>query len=60
MIRITTCDKCNSQNIKELNPENRETSTKATCKIDCLCLDCDNTFTINSWTRSGRNRGILY
>ena len=58
--KITTCDKCKSTNIKELNSENRETVNKPLCKIDCVCNDCGFTFTINSWTKSGKRRGIRY
>lgn len=58
--KITTCDKCKSTNIKELNPENRETVNKPLCKIDCICNDCRFTFTISTWTKYGRSKSILY
>ena len=58
--KITTCVKCKSKNIKELNPENRETVNKPLCKIDCICNYCGFAFTINSWTKYGKRRGILY
>lgn len=59
-VKITMCDKCKSTNIKELNPENRKTVNKPLCKIDCACNDCGSTFTISSWTKFGKNRGIRY
>ena len=58
--KITTCDKCNSRNIKELNPENRETVKAPLCKIDCECNDCSAKFTISSWTKFGKRKGIRY
>ncbi len=59
-IKITDCDKCGSTNIKELNPEQRELVNKPLCKINCECDDCDFKFTINSQTKHGKHRGILY
>jgi hypothetical protein len=58
--RITQCPLCKSCNIKELNPEIRETEGSPLCTINCSCNDCSATFTIQSWTRSGKNKGILY
>lgn len=57
---ITMCDKCKSTNIKEINPENRDTVDEYLCKIDCKCNDCGFTFTISSWTEYGQRRGVLY
>ena len=59
-IRVTKCDKCKSTNIKELNPENRETINKPICEIDSVCIDCGFRFRIISWTNYGKRRGILY
>lgn len=58
--RITTCPKCNSTKIVEFNPEERETAPGNICRIYCECSDCKNRFYINSWTRSGKRKGILY
>lgn len=58
--KITTCNKCFSSKIKELNPESRETSNNILCSITCVCNDCGNTFTIKSWTKAGKRRGIKY
>ena len=58
--KITTCDKCKSTNIKELNPEMRDTSSSPLCKVECKCNDCGFTFSISTWTKSGKRRGILY
>ena len=60
MIRITTCDKCKSQNIKELNPEQRDVTMDFLCKVDCECIDCNHKFTINTYTTLGMNCGVLY
>jgi transposase-like protein len=58
--KITTCDKCKSKNIKEINSENRKTVKSPLCKIDCVCNDCGFTFTISSWTELGKRKGIRY
>lgn len=60
MTIITTCPKCESDNIKELNPEVRETTRAPLCKIKCKCNDCGKKFKIDSWTSHGKSRGILY
>jgi transposase-like protein len=59
-VKITNCNKCESTNIKEVNPENRKTSTLPMCKINCICNDCTNEFVISSWTEAGKRKGILY
>jgi RNase P subunit RPR2 len=59
-IKITTCPECNSDNIYELNPENRDISSQPLCKITCKCLQCNEIFIIPSWTKNGKRRGILY
>lgn len=59
-VKITTCNKCTSRNIKEVNPENRKTSTLPICKIKCICNECSNEFVISSWTDAGRRKGIRY
>jgi RNase P subunit RPR2 len=56
----TSCTKCNSYNIKELNPNTRKLSTSELCTIACECNECGNKFTIKSWTEAGRKRGIKY
>ncbi len=58
--KITSCPKCDSKDINELNPEIRETSLRPLCEITCACLQCNETFTISSWTRNGKRRGIRY
>lgn len=58
--KINMCDKCLSTNIKEMNSENRETTNKPLCNIDCICNICGYKFTISSWTAFGRRSGIRY
>jgi RNase P subunit RPR2 len=58
--KITTCVKCESLNIKELNPDNRNISNSPICTILCECKDCGNQFSIKSWTLYGKRKGILY
>lgn len=58
--RKTTCPKCESENIKERNPEVRETTKAPLCTIKCKCNECGKKFKIKSWTSSGRRSGILY
>ncbi len=58
--KITTCDKCKSRNIKEENPDSRDTDKTPLCKITCQCNDCGSRFAISSWTKTGRMRGIKY
>ena len=57
---ITTCEKCGSDKIKEITPENRKLCKKPLCKIECLCKDCGHLFVINSWTEFGKHCGIMY
>ena len=59
-VKIVTCDKCDSRNYKELNPEQRGIVKRNLCKIDCECLDCGHLFSFTSWTRHGKQKGILY
>lgn len=54
------CDKCDSTNIKKLNPQQRDIINNPICKINCECNDCGFKFTINSWTKYGKRKGILY
>lgn len=58
--KITTCSNCNSRNIKELNPDVRDTVKFPICKIKCICNDCETEFVISSWTQFGKRKGILY
>ena len=58
--KINKCEKCDSFDIKEINPEIREESNKILCNIKCECLSCGNIFNIKSWTRSGKRKGVKY
>ena len=58
--KITKCDKCESTDITELNPENRMLVRFPLCEIKCRCNKCSYEFIIKSWTHSGKKRGILY
>lgn len=57
---ITKCNRCDSTNIKELNPEIRDVVKKPLCSINCECNDCGNLFSIKSWTKNGKRKGIRY
>lgn len=58
--KITTCNKCKSTNITELNPKIRDISLNPICKVKCKCNDCGFTFSIPTWTKHGKRKGILY
>jgi hypothetical protein len=58
--RITTCDKCGSKNVSDINPELKETVKQNIVTIKAKCNDCNNEFEYPSSTQFGRNRGILY
>ena len=58
--KITKCSKCESRNIKEINPQSRETSRGALCTIAGECNDCGHRFNIKSWTQAGKRKGIRY
>jgi len=57
---ITTCEKCDSTDIKELNPEVRNTTQEVFCKINCVCNSCGHKFIETSWTEYGQRHGIWY
>jgi transposase-like protein len=57
---VTQCPKCTSSNIKELNPEVRQTTNSALCTVKCKCENCGKKCKIKSWTSRGRRMGILY
>lgn len=57
---ILTCPNCKSENITDLNPELRETSTSPSVIIDARCNDCKHEFTYPTPTSAGRRQGILY
>lgn len=59
-IKITKCNNCKSENIKELNPENRDLIKKPLCEINCKCNNCGHEFIISTCTRYGKNIGIIY
>lgn len=58
--KITTCPTCQSSNIQELNPIQRQVVNLPLCRINCQCQDCRHEFTIQSWTTAGRRRGVKY
>ncbi len=58
--KVTSCSKCGSYDIQELNPTTRDTSTNNLCTISCKCNGCAHLFTIKSWTKSGKRKGIRY
>lgn len=58
--KLTSCPKCNSYSINELNPERRKESTQITTQIKCECNECSEKFEITTWTVSGKNRGVRY
>lgn len=58
--RITTCNKCNSKDIIEINPELKEIVKKIIVQIKAKCNNCGNEFEFSSATKFGMNKGILY
>jgi len=59
-IIITTCPKCESQNLKDLNGELKDTVKKETVQIKTKCLDCGHEFEYCSATAYGHRKGIMY
>lgn len=58
--RITQCPNCSSQEITDLNPELKKTSSRPIVIITAICDECSHEFTYPSSTDSGRRSGILY
>ncbi len=58
--RILECEQCFGTNLKDINPEVKETSQQNLVKVKTKCLDCDFEFEYSSKTKSGIRRKILY
>lgn len=58
--KITQCPGCNSYNIKELNPDVKETSKTILCIVMCECKECKLKFTKQSATDWGKRKGVRY
>jgi len=58
--KITTCPKCSSRKVTELNPQVRHFSTSPIVTISGRCDECNHTFTFPTWTSAGKRRGIRY
>ena len=59
-IKITTCDKCESINITDLNGELRDTSNTLTVKIKAKCNECGHVFEYPTVTKRGKKSSILW
>lgn len=58
--RITTCTKCESTNITDVNPELKKTTKSHTVKITAKCNNCQHIFEYNSATSFGHRTGVRY
>jgi RNase P subunit RPR2 len=55
-----TCNKCESTNMKDVNPQVKDTANTPLVRVTAKCLDCGEEQKYMSATLSGKRRGILY
>ena len=58
--KITTCPECDSIDIKDINPELKESAKAILITILAECINCGWQFSYKSATNFGHKRGILY
>jgi RNase P subunit RPR2 len=57
---ILACNKCGSTNMKDVNPQVKDTAHTPVVRVTADCLDCGNRQSYTSATLSGKKRGIRY